>query len=42
VEKYTPRPIYDLIAEYLKQVKTVNIPPRPSMRVLDQRYVLPG
>lgn len=42
VEKYTPRPIYDLIAEYLRQVKTINIPPRPSMRVLDQRYVLPG
>lgn len=42
VEKYTPRPIYDLIAEYLRQVKTINIPPRPSMRVLDQRYALPG
>lgn len=42
VEKYTPRPIYDVVAEYLKQVKTVRIPPRPSMRVLDQRYVLPG
>jgi sulfur-oxidizing protein SoxB len=42
VEKYTPRPIYEVIAEYLKQVKTVRIPPRPSMRVLDQRYVLPG
>lgn len=42
VEKYTPRPIYGLIAEYLRQVKTINIPPRPSMRVLDQRYVLPG
>ena len=42
VEKHTPRPIYEVIAEYLKQVKTVRIPPRPSMRVLDQRYVLPG
>lgn len=41
VEKFTPRPIYDLIADYLRQVKTVNIPPRPGMRVLDQRYVLP-
>jgi sulfur-oxidizing protein SoxB len=41
LEKYTPRPIYDLLADYLRQVKTVNIPPRPGMRVLDQQYVLP-
>ncbi|MCS7194052.1 MAG: thiosulfohydrolase SoxB [Meiothermus sp.] len=42
LEKYTPRPIYDIMAEYIRQLKTVSVPPRPSMRVLDHRYVLPG
>lgn len=42
LEKYTPRPIYEVIAEYIRQVKTVNISPRPGVRVLDQDYVLPG
>lgn len=41
LERYTPRPVYDVIAEYIRQIKTVQIPPRPAMRVLDQSYVVP-
>ncbi|RDI94578.1 thiosulfohydrolase SoxB [Meiothermus sp. QL-1] len=42
LEKYAPKPVYEILADYIRQVKVVNIPPRPSMRVLDHRYVLPS
>ncbi len=38
LEKYEPRPIYDIVAEYVRQVKVVKVESAPNVRVLDQAY----
>ncbi|WP_018466183.1 thiosulfohydrolase SoxB [Calidithermus timidus] len=42
VEGFSPRPIHELIVEYVKQEGRVKLPPRPNVRVPERNYHLPG
>jgi sulfur-oxidizing protein SoxB len=38
---YEPKPIYEVLATYLKSVGRVAVPPRPNVRVLGRNYRVP-
>lgn len=42
LEKYPPRPVYDIVAEYIRSQKSIKLEPKPPVRVLDAAYRLPG
>jgi len=41
-EKYTPRPVHELIVQYAKGQGRLKVPPKPNVRVLGRNYHLPG
>ncbi len=42
VEKYTPRPVYELIRAYAQSEKRLALPPRPNVRVVGRNYQTAG
>ncbi|SHK53096.1 thiosulfohydrolase SoxB [Thermocrinis minervae] len=38
---FKPRPVYDVVLEYVRKIKHISIDPRPNVKVLDTKYRLP-
>lgn len=38
LDKYEPRPIYDVVADFIRQAGDVRVDPTPNVRVLDGEY----